>query len=157
MLVVVTLYISNNKKNEYQWDTVKTAFNRTEMKVQSCDRFWCKRLGFPRSTVHMWCRPQVKIIRTFKFWLKANSCKRCVTMLVHSKTRISTIFLYTNFVSLKYFRQKLSTPTENGVVVARWSLLILYRNMAKSAINKLLTEIIYGIEKLIYIRFIDKH
>ena len=29
--------------------------------------------------------------------------------------------------------------------------------MAKSAINKLLTEILYGIEKLIYIRFIDKH
>ena len=28
--------------------------------------------------------------------------------------------------------------------------------MAKSAINKLLTEILYGIEKLIYIRFIDK-
>ena len=33
MLVVVTLYVSNNKKNEYQWDTVKTAFNRTEIKV----------------------------------------------------------------------------------------------------------------------------
>ena len=78
-------------------------------------------------------------------------------MLVHSKTRISTIFLYTNFVSLKYFRQKLSIPTENGVVVARWSLLIHSRNMAKSAIHKLLTEIIHGIEKLIYIRFIDKH
>ena len=29
--------------------------------------------------------------------------------------------------------------------------------MAKSAIHKLLTEILYGIEKLIYIRFIDKH
>ena len=29
--------------------------------------------------------------------------------------------------------------------------------MSKSAINKLLTEILYGIEKLIYIRFIDKH
>ena len=29
--------------------------------------------------------------------------------------------------------------------------------MAKSAMNKLLTEILYGIEKLIYIRFIDKH
>ena len=29
--------------------------------------------------------------------------------------------------------------------------------MAKSAINKLLTGILYGIEKLIYIRFIDKH
>ena len=28
--------------------------------------------------------------------------------------------------------------------------------MAKSAINKLLTEILYGIEKLIYVRFIDK-
>ena len=53
-------------------------------------------------------------------------------------------------------RQKLSIPTENGVVVARWSLLIHSRNMAKSAINKLLTEILYGIEKLIYIRFIDK-
>ena len=25
MLVVVTLYVSNNKKKEYQWDTVKTA------------------------------------------------------------------------------------------------------------------------------------
>ena len=35
MLVVVTLYVSNNKKNEYQWDTVKTAFNRTEIKVES--------------------------------------------------------------------------------------------------------------------------
>ena len=64
---------------------------------------------------------------------------------------------YKNFVSLKYLRQKLSIPTENGVVVARWSLLIHSRNMAKSAINKLLTEILYGIEKLIYIRFIDKH
>ena len=30
MSVVVTLYFSNNKKNEYQWDTVKTAFNMTE-------------------------------------------------------------------------------------------------------------------------------
>ena len=30
MLVLVTLYVSNNKKNEYQWDTVKTAFTRTE-------------------------------------------------------------------------------------------------------------------------------
>ena len=41
MLVVVTLYLSKNtkKKNEYQWGTVKTAFNRTEIKVQSCDRF----------------------------------------------------------------------------------------------------------------------
>ena len=29
--------------------------------------------------------------------------------------------------------------------------------MAKSAIRKLLTKILYGIEKLIYIRFIDKH
>ena len=29
--------------------------------------------------------------------------------------------------------------------------------MAKSASNKLLTEILHGIEKLIYIRFIDKH
>ena len=29
--------------------------------------------------------------------------------------------------------------------------------MAKSAIHKLLTEILYGIKKLIYIRFIDKH
>ena len=29
--------------------------------------------------------------------------------------------------------------------------------MAKSAVNKLLTEILHGIEKLIYIRFIDKH
>ena len=57
----------------------------------------------------------------------------------------------------KYLRQKLSIPTENGVVVARWSSLIHSRNMAKSAINKLLTEILYGIEKLIYIRFIDKH
>ena len=78
-------------------------------------------------------------------------------MLVHAKTRSSTIFLKTNFVSLKYLRQKRSIPIENGVVVARWSLLIHSRNMAKSAINKLLTEILYGIEKLIYIRFIDKH
>ena len=29
--------------------------------------------------------------------------------------------------------------------------------MAKSAIHKLLTEILHGIEKLIYTRFIDKH
>ena len=29
--------------------------------------------------------------------------------------------------------------------------------MAKQAIHKLLTEILYGIEKLIYIRFTDKH
>ena len=29
--------------------------------------------------------------------------------------------------------------------------------MAKSAMNKFLLEILYGIEKLIYIRFIDKH
>ena len=34
---------------------------------------------------------------------------------------------------LKYLRQKLSIPTENGVVVARWSLSIHSRNMAKSA------------------------
>ena len=54
-------------------------------------------------------------------------------------------------------KERLSIPTDNGVVVARWSLLIHSRNMAKSAINKLLTEILYGIEKLIYIRFIDKH
>ena len=59
--------------------------------------------------------------------------------------------------SLKYVREHVSIPTDNGVVVARWSLLIHSRNMAKSAINKLLTEILYGIEKLIYIRFIDKH
>ena len=32
MLVVVTLYVSKNKKNEHQWGTVKTAFNRTEIK-----------------------------------------------------------------------------------------------------------------------------
>ena len=59
--------------------------------------------------------------------------------------------------SLKYVREHVSIPTDNGVVVARWSLLIHSRNMAKSAINKLLTEILYGIEKLIYIRFKDKH
>ena len=59
--------------------------------------------------------------------------------------------------SLKYVREHVSIPTDNGVVVARWSLLIHSRNMAKSAINKLLTEILYGIEKLIFIRFIDKH
>ena len=29
--------------------------------------------------------------------------------------------------------------------------------MAKSAIHKLLTEILHGIEKLIYMRFMDKH
>ena len=50
-----------------------------------------------------------------------------------------------------------SSATDNGVVVACWSLLIHSRNMAKSAIHKLLTEILHGIEKLIYIRFIDKH
>ena len=59
--------------------------------------------------------------------------------------------------SLKYVREHVSIPTDNGVVVARWSLLIHSRNMAKSAIYKLLTEILYGIEKLIFIRFIDKH
>ena len=53
--------------------------------------------------------------------------------------------------------EQLSIPNDNGVVVARWSLLIHSRNMAKSATHKLLTEILYGIEKLIYIRFIDKH
>ena len=58
----------------------------------------------------------------------------------------------------KYLREQLFIHiTDNHVVVARWSLLIHSRNMAKSAINKLLTEILYGIEKLIYIRFIDKH
>ena len=62
-----------------------------------------------------------------------------------------------NFVSLKYVREHLSIPTDNSVVVTRWSLLIHSRNMAKSAIYKLLTEILYGIEKLIFIRFIDKH
>ena len=59
--------------------------------------------------------------------------------------------------SLKYVREHVSIPTDNGVVVARWSLLIHSRNMAKSAIHKLLTEILHGIEKLIFIRFIDKH
>ena len=59
--------------------------------------------------------------------------------------------------SLKYVREHVSIPTDNSVVVARWSLLIHSRNMNKSAINKLLTEILYGIEKLIFIRFIDKH
>ena len=48
-------------------------------------------------------------------------------------------------------------PTSNGVVVARWWLLIHSRNMAKSAIHKLLTEILHVIEKLICIWFIDKH
>ena len=62
-----------------------------------------------------------------------------------------------NKKSLKYVREHVSIPTDNGVVVARWSLLIHSRNMNKSAINKLLTEILYGIEKLIFIRFIDKH
>ena len=62
-----------------------------------------------------------------------------------------------NKKSLKYVREHVSIPTDNGVVVARWSLLIHSRNMAKSAIYKLLTEILYGIEKLIFIRFIDKH
>ena len=57
----------------------------------------------------------------------------------------------------KYLGEQLSIPTANGVVVARWSLLIHSRTMAKSTIHKLLTEILYGIEKLIYIRFIDKH
>ena len=66
-------------------------------------------------------------------------------------------FPINNFVSLKYLRKQLSISTDNGVVVARWSLLIHSRNMAKSAIHKLLTEILYGIEKLIYIRNIDKH
>ena len=47
--------------------------------------------------------------------------------------------------------------TPRGVVVARLSLSIHSWNMAKSAIHKLLTKILYGIEKLIYIRFIDKH
>ena len=78
-------------------------------------------------------------------------------MLVHAKTRTSTIFRYTNFVSLKYSREHFSIPTDNGVVVARWSLLIHSRNMAKSAIHKLLTEIVYGIKKPIYIRFVDEH
>ena len=50
-----------------------------------------------------------------------------------------------------------SIPTDNGVVVACWSLSIHSRNMAKSAIHKLLTEILHGIKKLIYIQFIDKH
>ena len=69
-------------------------------------------------------------------------------MLVHAKT---------NFVSIKYLREQLSVPTDIGVVVARWSLLIHSRIMAKSAIHNLLTKILHGIEKLIYIRFIDKH
>ena len=78
-------------------------------------------------------------------------------MLVHAKTRSSTIFGKTNFVSLKYLGEQLSIPTDHCVVVARWSLLIHSRTMAKSAIHKLLTEILYGIEKLIDHRFIDKH
>ena len=53
--------------------------------------------------------------------------------------------------------EQLSIPNDNNVVVARWSLLIRSRNMAKSAIHKLLRETLYGIEKLIYIRFIHKH
>ena len=54
-----------------------------------------------------------------------------------------------NFVSLKFLREQLSIPTDNSVVVTRWSLLINSRNMAKSAIHKLLTEILYGIKKQI--------
>ena len=37
--------------------------------------------------------------------------------------------------SLKYVREHVSIPSDNGVVVARWSLLIHSRNMNKSAIN----------------------
>ena len=46
-------------------------------------------------------------------------------------------------------KERLSIPTDNGVVVARWSLLIHSRNTAKSANHKLLTEILHCIEKLI--------
>ena len=35
---------------------------------------------------------KLKSTRALKFWLKANSCTRCVTMLVDAKTRISAIF-----------------------------------------------------------------
>ena len=37
--------------------------------------------------------------------------------------------------SLKYVREHVSIPTDNGVVVARWSLLIHSRNMAKGAFD----------------------
>ena len=43
-------------------------------------------------------------------------------MLVSAKTRT------TNYVSLKYLRERLSIPTDNGVVVARWSLIGTLRN-----------------------------
>ena len=49
-------------------------------------------------------------------------------------------------VSLKFLREQLPIPTDNSVVVARWSFLINSRNMAKSAIHKSLTEIRYGIK-----------
>ena len=141
----------NHKKNEYQWDTVKTAFNRTKIKVYSRDRScWTKRLGFLRSTVNIWCDPKLKIIRILTFWLKANSCKRCVTMLVHTNTKSSTIFQKKLKLCIpKILWEQISIPTDNSVVVTCWSLLIHSRNMAKSAIHKLLTEILYGIEKLI--------
>ena len=63
---------------------------------------------------------KLKIIRALKFWLKANSgsCTRHATMLVPTKTRTSTIFQKTNFVLLKYLREHLSIPADNGMVVA---------------------------------------
>ena len=58
-------------------------------------------------------------------------------------------FVINTLCIAKFLREQLSIPTDNSVVVARWSLLINSRNMAKSAIHKLLTEILYGIKKLI--------
>ena len=66
-------------------------------------------------------------------------------------------FLMNKLCIAKILEDHLSIPTDNGVVVAHWSLWMHSRNMAKSAIHKLLTEVLYGMEKLIYIRFIDKH
>ena len=48
-----------------------------------------------------------------------------------------------------FLREQLSIPTDKSMVVSRWSLLINSRNMAKSAIHKLLTEILYVIKNLI--------
>ena len=81
----------------------------------------------------------------------------CYSVSPPKKQEVLQIFGWTNFVSLKFLREQLSIPTDNSVVVTRWLLLINSQNMAKSAIHKLLTEILYGIKKLIYIRFIDKH
>ena len=56
---------------------------------------------------------------------------------------------YTFLINKLCIAKILKETTFYWFLVAHWSLLINSRNMAKSAIHKLLTEILYGIKKLI--------